>query len=96
MWQKPINQKAKELAIQIAVIGNADKNHISKAIKQIAFEVSREIGKTGTVLVCGGMGGATEATAREAKESNGVTIGEYLIPIEKQQISSATSLLEAE
>ncbi len=58
--------------ITISVIGghNADKK-----IEQLAQEVGAIIGKSGAVLVCGGLGGVMKAAAKGAKEVGGLTIG---------------------
>ena len=40
-----------------------------------AFEVGRELGRRGAVLVCGGLGGVMEAAARGAKQAGGTTVG---------------------
>lgn len=40
-----------------------------------AFEVGRELGRRGAVLVCGGLGGVMEAACRGAREAGGVTVG---------------------
>jgi uncharacterized protein (TIGR00725 family) len=37
--------------------------------------VGRELAARGTVLVCGGLGGAMEAACRGAKEAGGTTVG---------------------
>jgi uncharacterized protein (TIGR00725 family) len=41
----------------------------------LAEEVGREIAKKKALLICGGLGGVMEASARGAKKEGGVTIG---------------------
>jgi uncharacterized protein (TIGR00725 family) len=41
----------------------------------MAYEVGKEIALSGSVLVCGGLGGVMEAACKGAKELNGVTVG---------------------
>ncbi len=57
---------------QIAVIG-AGKG--SKEIEKLSEEVGREIAMSGSILICGGLGGVMEAAARGAKEKGGITVG---------------------
>lgn len=57
---------------QIGVIGAGNCN---ESVAMIAEEVGREIAKRGAVLICGGLGGVMQATARGAKEEGGTTIG---------------------
>ncbi|HEY3094183.1 MAG TPA: TIGR00725 family protein [Nitrososphaera sp.] len=65
--------------LQIAVIGyNKD---CTEGAKKAAYEVGREIARTGAVLVCGGLGGVMESACRGAKENGGTTIG--IIPQEE-------------
>ena len=42
---------------------------------QLAFEVGREIGARGHVLICGGRSGVMREVCRGAKETGGLTIG---------------------
>lgn len=63
------------MVYQIAVIGNADETHINKSIKKIAFEVGQEIAKSGSILICGGMGGIMEYAAKGAKSNGGIVTG---------------------
>ncbi|MGI0006006.1 MAG: TIGR00725 family protein [Nitrososphaera sp.] len=65
---------------QIAVIGyNGDR--CTEAARSLAYEVGKEIAKSGAVLVCGGLGGVMEAACRGAKENGGMTVG--IIPQEE-------------
>ncbi len=57
---------------QIAVIG-AGKG--SKETEKLSEEVGREIAMSGSILICGGLGGVMEAAARGAKEKGGITVG---------------------
>lgn len=47
----------------------------SEQEEKLAYEVGKEIGSRGAVLVCGGMGGSMESACRGAKKSGGMTIG---------------------
>lgn len=57
---------------QIAVIG-AGKG--GKEVEKLAEEVGREIAMSGSILICGGLGGVMEAAARGTKEKGGMTVG---------------------
>jgi uncharacterized protein (TIGR00725 family) len=59
---------------QIAVIGY-NEDWCTDAAKNIAYEVGREIALSGSVLICGGLGGVMEAACKGAKENQGLTIG---------------------
>ena len=59
---------------QIGVIGYND-DRCTEVAKVIAYEVGKEIALSGSVLVCGGLGGVMDAACRGAKEVNGVTVG---------------------
>jgi len=61
-----------EMAIQIGVIG---AGQCSKEIEQLAEEVGKEIARNKATLVCGGLGGVMEASARGAKQEGGNTVG---------------------
>ncbi len=58
--------------IQIAVIGASD---CDQTVWDQAKEVGRAIARAGAVLVCGGMSGVMEASARGAKDEGGRTLG---------------------
>ena len=58
--------------IQIAVIGASD---CDETIWNQAKEIGRAIAREGAVLVCGGMSGVMEASARGAKDEGGRTLG---------------------
>lgn len=65
---------------QIAVIGY-NKDRSTDQSRNIAFEVGVEIARSGSVLICGGLGGVMESACMGAKEYNGVTVG--IIPQEE-------------
>ncbi len=56
----------------IGVIGAGNAN---KSIYKIAEEVGRLIAKKNAILVCGGLGGVMEASAKGAKSEGGITVG---------------------
>lgn len=59
---------------QILVIGHNTKGCLPEHEK-IAYDVGAEIAKSGSVLICGGLGGVMTAAAHGAKDANGLTIG---------------------
>lgn len=61
-----------EMLIQIGVIG---AGQCSKEIEQLAEEVGKEIARNKATLVCGGLGGVMEASAKGAKQEGGNTVG---------------------
>ena len=62
----------------IGVIGNSE---CKKEICDIAYEVGREIARSGHILINGGRGGVMEASAHGAYDEGGITIG--VLPWEK-------------
>lgn len=67
----------------IAVSGsNAGDNNLNEEILGIAEEVGYLIGKRGGILVCGGLGGIMEASAKGAKRGGGITVG--ILPWDKE------------
>jgi hypothetical protein len=58
---------------QIGVVGSKDIS--SGNVWDMALKVGREIARTGAILVCGGLTGIMEASAKGAKEAGGTTIG---------------------
>lgn len=58
--------------ITISVIGGSS---VGTKAEELAEKVGQLIAQLGCVLVCGGLGGAMEATARGAKKAGGLTIG---------------------
>ena len=58
--------------MRVSVIGGQEAQ--GEALRT-AFEVGRELGRRGHVLICGGRGGVMREACRGAKESGGLTIG---------------------
>ncbi len=56
----------------IAVIG---AGKCGKELYELAYEVGREIAKRKAILICGGLGGVMDASAKGAKEAGGITVG---------------------
>lgn len=68
----------------IAVSGsNKEDKNLNKKILEIAERVGYLIAKKGGILVCGGLGGVMEASARGAKMAGGITVG--ILPYEKSK-----------
>ncbi len=59
---------------QIAVIGY-NEDWCTDIAKNIAYEVGKEIALSGSVLICGGLGGVMESACKGAKDNEGTTIG---------------------
>lgn len=59
---------------QILVIGH-NTNGCTPEHKKIAYDVGMEIAKSGSVLICGGLGGVMTASARGARDGGGLTVG---------------------
>ena len=59
---------------QILIIGNND-NGCTPEIESIAYEAGKEVAKSNSVLITGGLGGVMEAASHGAKDANGLTIG---------------------
>ncbi len=59
---------------KIAVIGGS-RIEPKSDIYDMAYEVGRHIGASGSALVCGGLSGVMEAACRGAREAGGLTIG---------------------
>lgn len=57
---------------RVAVIGG---NKPSPEFLDLAYRVGQLLASRGAILVCGGLGGVMEASARGAKEAGGLTIG---------------------
>ncbi len=67
----------------IAVSGsNAGDSNLNKDILKIAEEVGFLIAKKGGILICGGLGGVMQASARGAKRGRGITVG--ILPWKKE------------
>ena len=58
--------------IQAAVIGAGEAEDKTLVLAQ---EVGREVARAGCVLICGGLGGVMEASAKGTKEEGGFTVG---------------------
>ncbi|MEZ5335035.1 MAG: TIGR00725 family protein [Methanolobus sp.] len=58
--------------IQIGVIGAGTCDN---ELEMLAEQVGAEIAKNGALLLCGGLGGVMEASAKGAKNAGGTTIG---------------------
>lgn len=56
----------------IAVVGGGD---CDTEVDQLAYEVGRQIARSGAVLICGGLGGVMEAACRGARADSGLTVG---------------------
>ncbi|MFQ5721735.1 MAG: TIGR00725 family protein [Candidatus Aminicenantales bacterium] len=72
---------------RIGVIGGSKPD---KTSYQLAFQVGKLIGEKGGILVCGGLGGIMEASARGAKQTGSLTIG--ILP--GSQISDANPYID--
>jgi hypothetical protein len=59
---------------QISVIGY-NENICTAVARKIAYDVGKEIALSGSVLVCGGLGGVMEAACNGANDNGGITIG---------------------
>ncbi len=62
----------RRFSFQIAVVGSSSARG---EICALAEQVGEEIARAGAALICGGLGGVMEASAKGAKKSGGVTIG---------------------
>ncbi len=60
------------MGIQIGVIGAGE---CGEAVCKLARAVGEAIGRSGAVLVCGGLGGVMEAAAKGARAAGGLTVG---------------------
>lgn len=58
--------------MRISVIGGQDAD---EQAARTAYEVGREIGARGHVLICGGRTGVMREACRGAKETGGITVG---------------------
>jgi hypothetical protein len=59
---------------QILVIGH-NTNGCTPEHEKIAYDVGMEVAKSGSVLICGGLGGVMTAAAHGARDENGLTVG---------------------
>ncbi|MGB7637456.1 MAG: TIGR00725 family protein [Nitrososphaeraceae archaeon] len=78
-YKIPTNLLSCMRKFQIAVIGY-NKDGCTEHARNIAFEVGKEIAISGSILICGGLGGVMEAACRGAKTNGGMTLG--IIPQE--------------
>lgn len=62
-----------ERPLRIAVCGSGQSS--DPTLLQAAEEVGRRLAEAGAVLVCGGLGGVMEASARGAAGAGGLTVG---------------------
>jgi hypothetical protein len=69
---KNVTYSLPEDLIKISVIGGSEADN---EIYNLAYEVGREIAKSGALLICGGLGGTMEAVCKGAKKEGGLTIG---------------------
>ena len=58
--------------MRISVIGGQEAD---ERASRMAYEVGREIGARGHILICGGRTGVMREACRGAKESGGITVG---------------------
>ncbi|MEM3064280.1 MAG: TIGR00725 family protein [Candidatus Nitrosotenuis sp.] len=59
---------------QILVIGN-NENGCTPELEKLAYEVGREVAKSNSVLISGGLGGVMKAACHGAKDAHGLTVG---------------------
>lgn len=81
---KLFNKTGEKMKKLIAVSGSnrSDKN-LNKNVLEIAEKVGYLIAKKGGILICGGLGGVMEASAKGAKMAGGITVG--ILPYEKSK-----------
>jgi uncharacterized protein (TIGR00725 family) len=70
--------------VYVGVIG---AGYCDPGFYKIAEDVGRNIGKRGSVVVCGGLGGVMEAACKGAKDTGGITIG--ILPTNKREEANA-------
>lgn len=67
----------------IAVSGsNGNDSNLNREILKLAEKVGSLIAEKGGILVCGGLGGIMEASAKGAKKAGGITVG--ILPWKKE------------
>lgn len=59
---------------QILVIGN-NENGCTPELEKTAYEIGREVAKSGCVLVTGGLGGVMKAASHGASDAGGLVVG---------------------
>jgi uncharacterized protein (TIGR00725 family) len=57
------------------IVGVIGAGNCSEEIYNLAYNVGKIIGKSGNILVCGGLSGIMEAACKGAREENGITVG---------------------
>lgn len=65
--------------IYLGVIGASECDY---KVSEIAYLVGKAIAESGSVMICGGMGGVMEAASRGVKDAGGISIG--LLPGENR------------
>ena len=60
--------------LQILIIGNND-NGCTPELEIIAYEAGKEVAKSNSILITGGLGGVMKAASKGAKDSGGITVG---------------------
>ena len=70
---------------QILIIGNND-NGCTPEIESAAYEAGKEVAKSNSVLITGGLGGVMKAASHGAKDGNGLTIG--IIPQDDSSLAN--------
>ena len=70
---------------QILIIGNND-NGCTPEIESAAYEAGKEVAKSNSVLITGGLGGVMKAASHGAKDANGLTIG--IIPQDDSSLAN--------
>ena len=71
--------------LQILVIGNND-NGCTPELEILAYDTGKEVAKSGSVLVTGGLGGVMKAASHGAKEQGGLTVG--IIPQDDSKLAN--------
>jgi len=56
----------------IGIIGSGSS---AQAESRFAYEIGSGIGRSGSILICGGLGGVMNSAAKGAKDAGGTTIG---------------------
>lgn len=59
---------------QILVIGN-NENGCTPEVAKLAYEVGKEVAKSGSVLITGGLGGVMRAASNGASDAGGLVVG---------------------
>jgi uncharacterized protein (TIGR00725 family) len=59
---------------QILVVGN-NENGCTPEVAKLAYEVGKEVAKSGSVLITGGLGGVMKAASNGASDAGGLVVG---------------------